>query len=113
MTLLNHSTHMGGGSVRDQGEFCPRRRVSQDRRRREGAPCCLESEGIAGIQVDDKAILLEDGEDGPEVRPESMSRWKVIPVLRSPNGMQVNSNNPKGVIMAILAMSSAATGTCR
>jgi hypothetical protein len=29
-------------------------------------------------------------------RIESMSRWKVIPALRSLNGMQVNSNYPEG-----------------
>jgi len=42
---------------------------------------------------------------------QSMSRWKVLPTLRLPKVMQVNSNSRKGVVMAVFGMSAVFIGT--
>ncbi len=44
---------------------------------------------------------------------ESMRRWNVMPAFLKPKGMQTNLKRPKGVMMAVLAMLAAATGTWR
>lgn len=43
-------------------------------------------------------------------RTSSMNRWNVWAAFRNPNVIKGNSNNPNGVVMAVLQMSSAATG---
>ena len=40
-----------------------------------------------------------------------MNRWRVCAALRKPNGIRVNSNNPKGVVTAVFGMSEGSTGT--
>ncbi len=35
-----------------------------------------------------------------------MSRWKVLPAFHMPKVMQVNSNRPNSVVMAVLVMSA-------
>ena len=38
-------------------------------------------------------------------------RWNVWPALRSPKGMRMYSNRPKGVMIAVLGTLLASTGT--
>jgi hypothetical protein len=80
-------------------------------------------------RVDHQAVCLQDaqnggdvaamslqapaGDEGRPLRMLSMRSWKVIPAFLSPKGIWQNSNNPNGVITAVLGMSAAATGTCR
>ena len=40
----------------------------------------------------------------------SMNRWKVWPALRKPNGIRVNSNRPKGIVMAVFGTSAGSIG---
>ncbi len=39
-----------------------------------------------------------------------MSRWKVLPVLRSPKVRRRNSKRPNGVMMAVFKMSAGCIG---
>ena len=41
----------------------------------------------------------------------SISRWKVLPALRIPKVMRVNSNRPNGVVMAVFGMLEVFIGT--
>ena len=39
-----------------------------------------------------------------------MNLWKVCAAFQSPNGMRTNSNNPNGVVTAVLGISAGSTG---
>ena len=44
-------------------------------------------------------------------RTWSINLWKVSAAFLRPKGILMNSNNPKGVVAAVLGMSEGATGT--
>jgi hypothetical protein len=99
-----------------------------------------EVDGVAGketlVRVNNQAVLVQGGENRFQVPPMGRlvgaSYQNVVqvdkskgqvdqnriheplkrhPALRRPKGMRVNSKSPNGVMMAVLAMSAAATGT--
>ena len=43
----------------------------------------------------------------------SIMRWKLLPAFRRPNASTRNSYSPKGVMTAVLAMSSSLMGICQ
>ena len=48
--------------------------------------------------------------DGIPRNTWSMNLWNVWAAFRSPNGILTNLKSPKGVVTAVLGMSSGATG---
>jgi hypothetical protein len=51
-------------------------------------------------------IVLEGKQKNSWFLTQSVFLWKVLLVLRRPKGILVYSNNPKGVVIAVLLMSS-------
>ena len=58
---------------------------------------------------DEDVVDVSIGKGRPQ-KTWSMNRWKVCAAFLRPKGIRTNSNRPNGVVMAVLGMSSGATG---